>query len=443
MTFINQVQSALASSSPQPNLSEQVRQVVDAPSSPWDELFWAAQYMHTLDNTGGSSDERVMQTLDRALTGGLTYQQSPLLFLEASKLLAQLYFKYGKLRQANNYLLYLRDLSETDNLPPWVYNYSAKLYFKLDLVAAIDSPGGFFELLELSQAEEGPQPDIQRIAVIKEFLNSVADFLARQPIDSPRLSHFLEEIDTHLTAYGDDVTDEWARLLSIAVSNSKPVRAESGSLNGTQARRTLENRALQTLVELQGKEIVALEQRSAELANYIEHLGRETKELREQVRQLIQASSPQGVPLPQPVQASAPEFIAPVPIYREPLDDLRILVIGAAQIPAQVIYGIGKTVGLRKDQLDLQLDYEQNKRFRFDELRYNSPYAGILIGPIAHKVINLDDYSSIIQRLKHEEGFPPFEEIRTSGGHLKITKTSFKEALQRLITVIQANTPAA
>lgn len=106
------------------------------------------------------------------------------------------------------------------------------------------------------------------------------------------------------------------------------------------------------------------------------------------------------------------------------------------------MWGIAATFGLAKDQVALHLDYDENKRFDLDALKYNSPYQGILVGPIAHKVTDLGDHASVIQKLRAEEGFPPVEEIRTHSGELKITKTSFREALLRIMNTIAANTPA-
>jgi len=74
-------------------------------------------------------------------------------------------------------------------------------------------------------------------------------------------------------------------------------------------------------------------------------------------------------------------------------------------------------------------------------LRYNSPYCGFLVGPIAHKVIGLGDNNSFIQKMEKEEGYPPFVEIRTKSGKLKITKTGFKTALEELLAIIGANEP--
>jgi len=116
----------------------------------------------------------------------------------------------------------------------------------------------------------------------------------------------------------------------------------------------------------------------------------------------------------------------------------RILVFGDSQLSVEHLIGIAKSMGIEKEQLDFKLDYEENKRFDFEKIRYCSPYGGILIGPNAHKIVGLGDYSSVIQKLKNEPGFPHVEEIRTHSGELKITKSSFRAALGRLVSYMQS-----
>jgi len=66
-------------------------------------------------------------------------------------------------------------------------------------------------------------------------------------------------------------------------------------------------------------------------------------------------------------------------------------------------------------------------------LKFSRRYSGILIGPIAHKIVGLGDYNGLIQKLRQEEGYPIFEELKEKEGELKITKTSFKNSLQKIL----------
>ena len=103
--------------------------------------------------------------------------------------------------------------------------------------------------------------------------------------------------------------------------------------------------------------------------------------------------------------------------------------------------GIAKDFELGRNNLEIKNDYDKLKGFNIEDIRYISPYSGILIGPVHHKVEGLGNYSSIVQKLQKEEGFPPTIELRTESGELKITKTTFKAGLRNMLTIINANSP--
>ena len=126
----------------------------------------------------------------------------------------------------------------------------------------------------------------------------------------------------------------------------------------------------------------------------------------------------------------------PVQAYRK----LKILVLGASTIKPKDIIGIAKRHGLTKHNLQLELDYSKNKRFDLTALRYTSPYSGILVGPVAHKITGLGDHSSILGLLK-EEGFPPHVAIKTNSGTLKITKTAISTAFDNIMNQIGSYDP--
>ena len=107
----------------------------------------------------------------------------------------------------------------------------------------------------------------------------------------------------------------------------------------------------------------------------------------------------------------------------------KVLVIGASQVAENVLKGIIKDLGLDKDRFEFILDYNDAKNFPMDILKYNSKYCDILMGPIPHKTTGMGDCSSIIAEItNHQEDYPKLNVMRASG-EIKITKTSFKEAL--------------
>ena len=104
-----------------------------------------------------------------------------------------------------------------------------------------------------------------------------------------------------------------------------------------------------------------------------------------------------------------------------------ILILGPG-LSSQVIYGIAKDFHIEKGDLEIQDDYQRNKRFNVRGLQYSSRYRAVVVGPVAHKITGLDDHSSLIEMLKREPGYPRVYETRSKSGKLKITKTSLKEA---------------
>jgi hypothetical protein len=58
---------------------------------------------------------------------------------------------------------------------------------------------------------------------------------------------------------------------------------------------------------------------------------------------------------------------------------------------------------------------------------------------VAHKVVGLGDYDNLIQRLREEEGFPIFEELKAKEGELKITVTSLRDSIKRILDRLEKN----
>ncbi|MDZ7790374.1 MAG: hypothetical protein U5L08_07775 [Xanthomonadales bacterium] len=117
----------------------------------------------------------------------------------------------------------------------------------------------------------------------------------------------------------------------------------------------------------------------------------------------------------------------------------RIIVVGQSRAAESHLAGICKHMGIDKDQVDFRLGYNA-----FDSLDINSrstthSVAGILIGPVPHKVPGQDDP---VQALMRGEGYPPTVRVETNSGELKITKSSFRDALENLLTRIASLEPS-
>ncbi len=115
----------------------------------------------------------------------------------------------------------------------------------------------------------------------------------------------------------------------------------------------------------------------------------------------------------------------------QPTDRNRIiLIIGASQISRQEIRKIAQEFGIDNEDLELQLDYNHNQTFDINRLRNNARYRSIFVGPNAHSMTGLDGYNSFIARLRNDEGFPSYIELRTNAGELRITRESVTKAFK-------------
>lgn len=106
----------------------------------------------------------------------------------------------------------------------------------------------------------------------------------------------------------------------------------------------------------------------------------------------------------------------------------KVVLLGSAQLPVHIIYAVAKAFGYDKCNIEVYGDYNKNKRLDTRLFRNTDKYSGILVGPIAHKIVGLGDNNSVLSKITNEPGYPKCCVIRTKSGHLKITKTALKKA---------------
>ena len=56
----------------------------------------------------------------------------------------------------------------------------------------------------------------------------------------------------------------------------------------------------------------------------------------------------------------------------------------------------------------------------------------MILGACPHKVQNLGDWRSLVEKCKNTEGMPIAIDARSRSGELKVTKESFREALLQI-----------
>lgn len=93
-----------------------------------------------------------------------------------------------------------------------------------------------------------------------------------------------------------------------------------------------------------------------------------------------------------------------------------------------------KLIGISKEyefEVELYDDYEKITNMDFSKMRYSNRISGIIAGPMPHSIKGMGSYSSGLEMLKNEPGYPPVVEC-IAGEKLKITATSLWKALQEL-----------
>ena len=118
----------------------------------------------------------------------------------------------------------------------------------------------------------------------------------------------------------------------------------------------------------------------------------------------------------------------------------KILIIGGSETKENHLRGKLKSMGFNfsKEQLEFELEYDNVKDYASRIRPWSGKYAGIIVGPCPHKAKDIDGYSSFIEQIKSEEGYPHVEEARDKSGTLKISNTSIGEAMMRMAVYLQS-----
>lgn len=111
-----------------------------------------------------------------------------------------------------------------------------------------------------------------------------------------------------------------------------------------------------------------------------------------------------------------------------------ILIFGDSNIRENVIYQMFGEIGIDKSRVKLYLGYDEYKNFDFKRLSYRPENRLILFGPIPHSTRGKGDYSSVINMMENEEGFPKVVRL-TANKKLKITRSNLEEAIREEVKI--------
>ena len=110
-----------------------------------------------------------------------------------------------------------------------------------------------------------------------------------------------------------------------------------------------------------------------------------------------------------------------------------ILVIGELSSKKSEYIKVAKKYGISVKQLEF-VSYSEAKQLNAARLEYSNVYSDIICGPMPHKIMGLEDATSLIANMKnHPSRYP---NILISYGNdlsqsLKITITNFKQLIER------------
>ena len=157
-------------------------------------------------------------------------------------------------------------------------------------------------------------------------------------------------------------------------------------------------------------------------------------------RELLLSKYPRQTNSVQPIVAE-PDIEAnqtdPFASFRGYFTTGKILVIGQSLLDIQDMEKVAYELGLPKGVIDYSNGgFEKIKGTSFDHLKTNpGRFLGIVLGPMPHKIKDLGNYVSLSSKLREEPGFPFSVEATplTIGKNLKITKTSLKTALFKIM----------
>jgi hypothetical protein len=371
------------------------------------ELYAVAVVLDDASLGDTSYDDKATQALDLCLSS-LTFHDHGEVFLDAWKRYIRLLMKYKQWYLADSFLKLYESLIVPQDLTGWFYNSVAKVQYEIFAEESFCDPKPV--LTYLNQAVQFPEGVNQAKSIFRDFLQKAKEFFDTKGKSGTDYHRFISELRLFISLLEETESNIWPELADqldtrvslICHDNLEPRQHDN---------------------EIQEELIKAYEDKIDELTIELITAYSEI----ERLKKVLDARAEQHEQ-PGQVEVSASSR------------QLKILILGASQIKTKDILGIAKRFGLSKENLELHLDYTKNKRFDLEKIRWVSPYSGIMVGPIAHKVVGLGDNDSVLHTLD-EEGFPPCYAIRSVAGELKITKSSLLKAFDSLLNKIGAYDP--
>ena len=405
----------------------------------WEEAYWIGKCLS--ERVSNASDSAILAAFRKAFRMGLHRNSDLEAFMDATKVMAQLCFKYKNYKQASNHLMMLAK-SKSD-ITDWVHLYYATTHIYTQFARIYQDPKFFFDRLEKININDADSLE-KRNAIFKNYLN-----LCTQRFNvGDNTNIATDEIVQECVNFGLTYTEEFVNFQNACcpktdITTITPTTTEQNPVNIKKTPNQLT--ALQKMereLESLRKEKERLQQERKEKIAYIDKLEKQSEgfvalqtELagtREQLEGSAIKIHQQEKAIDDLLKANSAANSDSAVYQRKQ----KLLVVGENK-KESALRAIASEFGFEKDNLVFINEYDKIKQLA-DRIQWNSPYAGIIFGAMPNKTNGTDGYSSMIQKCATEEGFPHVEEARTEAGEVRLTNEAFRKAVRKMAVYLQS-----
>lgn len=402
----------------------------------WVDAYHIGQFI--CEQGGGEEDKLAMDAYEKAFSKGLTVHANRESFLLATQQSAKIYFRFKRYEEAKNKLMLL--VHNYSNLPDWVNLYYATAQIHTDdLLYIAANPDFFFRRMD--DIDENNNGSVKRRKYLfLEFLNRLGEKLGGKEISKINENAILEKAQE----LGVDDSKECLNLkiaLGIVPTPTLSEALESGIEAGDAAHTgtKLEIESCKQLLTEVNRRLSNISKFIAQNENLIGSEEGVLNDCEDEIQNgnaLLETIKMQMESMRKTAGASVVSDIYNVENYLERRQ--KILIIGGTEVKEKDLRGKLKSMGFNfsKEQLEFELEYDNVKEYASHILPWSSRYAGIIVGPCPHSAKDTAGYSSFIEKIKSEEGYPHVEEAYDRPGHLKLTKNSVGNAMERMATYL-------
>lgn len=401
----------------------------------WDDAYWIGRFVY--EQASGEADKLIMDAYEKAFSLGLNIRVNREYFLTATQQIARIYFQFRKYDEAINKLMVLD--SNVDDLPDWVnlYYASAQIHTENILYWA-EVPEMLFRRIDGINEDDAESVKRRRFLFL-EFLNRISELSKTKNLSEVDKESILNKALELGIADTRECLNFEAALGMMPSLPSAPEEADTDTTSVSEqmvAELKKQLAELQEIIDKQELIISLAKKESEDQTQQINELQNEINILKENASRQSEDAYVIGE---QQADVEHPKIdILKVDSFLPRRQ--KILIIGGSETKENHLRGKLKSMGFdfSKDQLEFVLEYDNVKDYASRIKPWSGKYAGIIVGPCPHKAKEIEGYSSFIEQIKTEEGYPHIEEARDKAGTLKISNASIGDAMMRMAVYLQS-----